>query len=80
MARYRAGDWKGAVDALEKWAELQAPGHGPGTFVLAMALARLGDEEMARAVRRRAVQWMDQTRPDDPDLQRFRAEAEDLLD
>src|SRR5262249_5702709 len=75
VARYRAGDWKGAADALEKWTQFQPPVEGAGTFVLAMAHSRLGRLDEARVRLDRAVRWMDRQQPDDPILLRFRAEA-----
>ncbi|HKB05422.1 MAG TPA: protein kinase [Gemmataceae bacterium] len=75
VARYRADDWKGAADALEKWARLQPPGDGAGAFVLAMAYSRLGRIDEARDRLDRAVRWMDQNRPDDSVLLQFRVEA-----
>jgi hypothetical protein len=49
------------------------------TFFLAMAHARLGSLAEARRWYDRAVRWMEQHQPDDLELRRFRAEAEELL-
>ena len=80
VARYRAGDWAGAVEALERSAAANPPG---GTafdqFFLAMAFRRLGDEGRARESLGRAIDWADQYRPGHPDLARFRDEAAALL-
>ena len=44
-----------------------------------MAHARLGNGAEARRWYDRAVRWMEQYQPDDLELRRFRAEAEELL-
>jgi tetratricopeptide (TPR) repeat protein len=81
VARYRAGDWAGAVEALERSVALGPPG---GTafdhFFLAMAFQRLGDEARARDSFGRAVDWSDRHRSGHPDLARFRDEAAALLE
>jgi tetratricopeptide (TPR) repeat protein len=86
VARYRAGDARGAVAALEKSLELGINTFGnrnrPDSsewFFLAMAHWRLGDKEQARKWYDKAVEWTDKNRPKDPKLLRFRAEAADLL-
>ncbi|HKB41837.1 MAG TPA: protein kinase [Gemmataceae bacterium] len=79
VARYRAGQWKEAVIALERWAELNAPGHGAGSFFLVMAYHRLGKEKEARTRYDGVVRWMDQAQPQNEQLRRFRTEAEELL-
>jgi tetratricopeptide (TPR) repeat protein len=80
VARYRAGDWAGAVEALERSAAASPPG---GTafdhFFLAMAFQRLGDRGRARDSLGRAIDWSDRHRPGHPDLARFRDEAVALL-
>src|SRR5262249_28404794 len=78
VARYRAGRWQEAVEALDKWSEL-TPGHGAGSFFLAMAYYRLGKQEDARARYEPVASWMDRTQPQDDELRRFRTEAEELL-
>jgi uncharacterized protein HemY len=80
VARYRAGDWSGAIDALEKSEEL-APGTSLGfnAFFLAMAHWELGHEYESRQWYDRAVQWTEKNQPEDQELRGFRAEAECLL-
>jgi tetratricopeptide (TPR) repeat protein len=86
LARYRAGDWKAAVAALEKSMALFAARPEPdrmesySTFFLAMAYWQLGDKQKAREWLDRAVRWMEQYRPADEELRRFRAEAAALLE
>jgi tetratricopeptide (TPR) repeat protein len=81
VARYRAGDWAGAVEALERSVAAGPPG---GTafdhFFLAMAFQRLGDEGRARDSFGRAIDWSERHRSGHPDLARFRDEAVVLLD
>ena len=80
LARYRAGDYRGAIAALNKSEEL---GHGRefgfNAFFLAMARWRLGEEDEARRLYDQAARWMKTNKPDDEELRRFRAEADELL-
>ena len=48
-------------------------------FFAAMAHWQLGQKENARRVYDKAVAWMASHRPDDEELKRFRAEAEEVL-
>ena len=81
VARYRAGDWAGAIEALERSA-LSGPG-GLGTafdhYFLAMAWSRLQHHDQAREWLERGVAWAARHRPGHPALARFREEAESLL-
>lgn len=81
VARRRAGDYTGAVEALEKSDELEHDGYYSSFngFCLAMALQQLGEKEKARERYDKAVEWMDKNKPDHEELIRFRAEAEKLL-
>jgi hypothetical protein len=90
VALYRAGDWTGAIEALEKSMELRSGGDSYDWFFLAMAHWQLGEEEQDDAVRRRhqtearrwydkAVEWMEKNKPDDEELRRFHAEAAEGL-
>jgi tetratricopeptide (TPR) repeat protein len=79
IALYRAGDWKGAAEEFEKSIELRKGGDSYDWFFLAMARWHLGEKEQARTWFDRAVQWMDKKKPDDEELRRFRAEAEEVL-
>jgi tetratricopeptide (TPR) repeat protein len=80
VARYRAGDWPGAIEALAKSEEL-APGTSVGfnAFFLAMAHRQLGHQDEPRQWYDRAVQWTEKNQPEDEELRRFRAEAAALL-
>jgi serine/threonine protein kinase/tetratricopeptide (TPR) repeat protein len=80
VALYRAGDWKAAIEALEK-AEALAPDKElayDGLF-LAMAHWQLGHADEARTWYDRSVAWMEQRDPKNEELVRFRAEAAALL-
>ena len=79
VAHYRAGDWKGAIAALQKSMELRKGGTSFDWLFLAMTHWQLGEKEKARAWYDKAVEWMDKTQPKDEELRRFRAEAEELL-
>jgi serine/threonine protein kinase/tetratricopeptide (TPR) repeat protein len=81
-ARYRTGDWKGAIADLEKAIGLRTPDY-PFTaeegFFLAMAHWQLGEKDKAREWFAKSVQWMDKGNKEDAELKRFRAEAAELL-
>ncbi|WP_435011777.1 tetratricopeptide repeat protein (plasmid) [Tundrisphaera lichenicola] len=80
VARYRAGDWLGTVEALERSVELGPPG---GTafdhYFLAMALNRLGESSRSERSFERAVAWTDHHLPGHPALARFHEEAAGLM-
>ncbi len=81
-ARYRAGDWKGAIADLEQAISLRKPDDPANAnegFFLAMAHWQLGAKDKAREWFDKAVQWMDKGKKDDAELKRFRAEAAELL-
>jgi tetratricopeptide (TPR) repeat protein len=78
-ALYRAGDWKGAIPALEKSMELGKGGDASDWFFLAMAHQQIGKKDEARRWFDKAAQWMDKNRPRDKELRRFRIEAAALL-
>jgi tetratricopeptide (TPR) repeat protein len=80
-AEYRAGDWRGAIEALNKSEELRPDRYtGENALFLAMAHCRLEKQGAARQWYDRAVEWIDkEKRHDDEQLGRFRAEAEELL-
>jgi len=86
MARYRVGDWPGAIDALKRSREI-APGGADAKdcfFFVAMAWWQLGDQEKARSWYNAAVKRLEEEiNPNNnewyPDFIRFRAEAEELM-
>ncbi len=79
VAHYRNGEDRVAVAELETSMSLLAGGSSFDWFFLAMAHWRLGEREQARMWFDRAVRWMDQHKPHDDELRRFRAEAKALL-
>ena len=79
VARYRAGDCKGAREALQRSMELRQGGSSADWFFLAIAQWQLGEKEQARKRFHQAVLWMDKNQPQDAELRRFRAEAAALL-
>jgi tetratricopeptide (TPR) repeat protein len=78
-ALYRAGDWRAAIQVLEKSMELSKGGDSIDWFFLAMAHKQLGETDKARAWYDKAVEWMDKNRPTNEELLRFRADAEELM-
>ena len=79
VAQYRAGNWRAAVEALQKSGELECDRAGATWFFRAMAHWQLGEKEEARRWYDKAVKWTDQNKPEDEQLRRFRAEAAELL-
>ncbi|HUE72043.1 MAG TPA: protein kinase [Pirellulaceae bacterium] len=85
VAHYRAGDWKAAINSLEKSMELVSgrpevsTAESFNTFFLAMAHWQLGEKDKAREWYDKAVAWMEKNKPEDEELRRFRAEAKELL-
>jgi tetratricopeptide (TPR) repeat protein len=79
VAHYRAGDYKAAVIALEKAAQLKNGGTGTDWFFLAMSRWKLDEHDRARKAYDRAVHWMKQHAPNDEDQRRCRAEAAEML-
>ncbi len=79
-ARYRAGKYAEAIEALEESQRLSdTPRSSSNGFFLAMAHWQLGHQDEARQWYDKAVEWMEKNRPDDEELLRFRTEAADLL-
>lgn len=79
VARYRAGDWKGAEAALRRSMVLQAEAAGYDWLFLAMSLWQQGDKEQARKWFDAACLWTDEYAPSNSELVRFRAEATELF-
>jgi tetratricopeptide (TPR) repeat protein len=80
LARYRSGDWKGAIDALTK-ALSMLPGGGDSDefFALAMAQWQIGAKGPAREWYDKGVRWMNQNASKEEYRLRLRAEVEALL-
>jgi serine/threonine protein kinase/tetratricopeptide (TPR) repeat protein len=79
-AHYRVGEFKDAIEALEKSVELSSEEDALNWFFLAMAHWRLRHGDEAREFYRKAIQKMDKDKPTDEELRRFRAETEKLLE
>ena len=79
VASYRAGDWKGAVEALEKSMSLNQGGEATDWFFLAMTRWRQGQPAEARKLFDKAVEWTRKNQSRNPELQRFQSEAAALL-
>ena len=80
VARCRAGDWPGAVEALERSREVNRDRHlAHDGFFLAMAYWRLGHTEEALTWYNESEDWMEKHLPKDWGLIDFRAEAAALL-
>jgi tetratricopeptide (TPR) repeat protein len=80
VAHYRAGNWQAAVSALEKSIALSKGHHYCiDAFFLAMAYWQQGRKDEARNCYGKAVEWMQKNKPQDEELLRFRAEAQQLL-
>ncbi len=81
-ARYRAGQWKGAIEDLAKALEGRKPddpNNAKEGFVIAMAHCQLGEKDKAREWFDRAAAWVAQQQTPGDELRRFRTEAATLL-
>jgi tetratricopeptide (TPR) repeat protein len=77
--RYRLGDFKGAIVAINKVKELGSPGDSFEWFLLALAHKQLGNAKEAREWYDKAVEWMNKNAPQDGDLRLLRGEASQLF-
>ena len=86
-AQYRAGDWRGAIEALNK-SEESMPGRytSGNALFLSMAHWQLGEQDEARRWYGRAVEWMEKNKEQldkkpksKAELLCFQVEAEELL-
>jgi tetratricopeptide (TPR) repeat protein len=75
-ACYRAHQFDAAVSALDRATALANGGTAFDHFLLAMAHSGLGNKRQAEQCTALAVRWMEQYRPDHPELIRLRDEAE----
>ena len=80
VAHYRMGNWRAAVEALDRSRELRGGGDSSEWFFLAMSYWRLGDKPAARKWYSQAVEWTEQHQPKYPLLRHFQAEAEQLME
>jgi tetratricopeptide (TPR) repeat protein len=78
-ARYRAGEWPAAIEALNKSIELRQGGDAFDWYFLAMAEWQRGNKEEARKWYDKAVAWRAEKAKDNEELVRFEEEASELL-
>ncbi len=79
VAQYRAGDSKGAIEALTKSIELRDGGDCFDFFFLALSHQQLGNADTARSWYDKGVAWQEKSESQPEELQRFRAEAAETL-
>jgi serine/threonine protein kinase/Flp pilus assembly protein TadD len=79
VAQLRAENWEESIKGLQKSMELRKGGDSCDWFFLAMAHWHLGNKDEARRWFDQGVGWMDKNQPENEELQRFRAEAAELL-
>jgi serine/threonine protein kinase/tetratricopeptide (TPR) repeat protein len=79
MAYYRADQWPDALRALEEAGRRQQPANRIDLLFLAMTHWQMDHKDKARERYGDAVTWMDKHPVRDPQLERFRAEAAQLL-
>jgi superkiller protein 3 len=79
VALYRAGQLGESLKVLAESMRLNGGGVACDWYFAAMAHARLGEAEKARALYDRAVAWTREHAPDDAELRRFRDEAAGVL-
>ncbi len=79
VALYYAGDAEGALEALRRSVRLQGAGNVVDWLFIAMAHQKLGHASEARDWYERAVDWMALQAGADPEVARFRAEADAIF-
>ncbi len=79
IAQYRNGNWKVAIECLEKSIKLEKGLLCASGFFLAMAHWQLDEKSEARTWYDQSDEWMAKNEPDDQELLRFRVEATELL-
>jgi tetratricopeptide (TPR) repeat protein len=78
VAAFRAHDWDTAAKVLQQATTFTGSGSHV-TFFLAMTYWNQGQQKEAQEMYNRAVAWMDQHKPNDPELRKFKNEAKSLL-
>jgi tetratricopeptide (TPR) repeat protein len=79
MARYRAGQWKEAVEAFEKTIELDGDGDAIVLLFISMAQWQLGEKEEACGYLYEAQESFSKTLHPSEDIRRYQQEAEMLF-
>jgi serine/threonine protein kinase len=75
IAQYRAGDYRGAADSLQKSVKLAGGKNAWNWFVLALAHARLGEHDAAREAYDQAEDWVERGGYTNPEFRSLREEA-----
>jgi serine/threonine protein kinase/tetratricopeptide (TPR) repeat protein len=76
---WRHGDWKDAIGAFQKSANLRRSGHAYDWFHIAMVHSQLGQHAEARQWYDKAVESMRKENPEDVELEELRRETSELL-
>lgn len=79
VAQYRAEKWQDAIATLDQALKETNGGTSFDFFFLAMAEWQLGNKDAAQRWYAQAIEWMGKHRPENEELRRFRAEAQELL-
>lgn len=80
LARLRAGDGDGSVQALQEAQKRRPAGHCLDGFFLALAYSQKGNPKEALRNYEQAVRWMDENCPANAQCQRHRDEAQQRLE
>jgi hypothetical protein len=79
VAQYRSGDFKAALEALEKGANIRNGEESTTSFYRARSHWQMGMKEQARECYDRALRWMEKNKVSDGETERIRAETAALL-
>jgi len=79
VTQYRAGDWRSAVDSLDKSMMLRDGGDGFDWYFVAMAYWRLGDKPRAEEFYRKAEAWRQKEHVTPAELTGIDQEAKTML-
>lgn len=79
VALIRVGEPQKAKDAFEEANKCRGQRNACDWFFLSQAAWQQGDKEQARECFEKAVDWMDERRPENAELQQFRVESASLL-
>src|SRR5262249_49747030 len=80
VARYRAGEWAAAIEALNKSVELRQGGDAFDWHFLAMAECQRWNKDEARRWYDKAREWTQRNAAANEELQRFEDEAKSVLE
>jgi tetratricopeptide (TPR) repeat protein len=80
IVQYCSGEWKQAIESLNKANDLDSDGDSFPWFFFAMCHCQLGQDQEAREWYERAVSWMAEHQPERAILKRLREEAAKLLE